>query len=49
MKRNFEMIDKSGYCIIFYDKNCIPPKQRSGTRIAYEYAVKKGLKIFNVC
>ena len=60
VKRNFEMINKSKYCIVFYDENYLPPERKkrrsdlteyqpkSGTAIAYEYAVKKKLFIVNV-
>lgn len=45
VERNYEMIDKSEYCIFYLDENYTPPKRRSGTKIAYEYAVKKNKKI----
>ena len=58
IKRNFEMIDKSKFCIIYYDKNYIPSCHRkrnnldypskSGTKIAYEYATKKQRIIINL-
>lgn len=60
VERNQEMIDKSDYCICYYDENYLPPtsKQsskdattyqlRSGTGIAYEYAMKKKRKIINI-
>ena len=48
IKRNYEMIDKSKTCIVYYDKNYMPPKARktrmnefivkSGTKFAYDYA-----------
>mgnify|MGYP002771653648 FL=1 len=53
IERNYEMINKSKYCIVFYDENYVPPKRKhsrkdlieyqpqSGTKLAYEYAVKK--------
>lgn len=41
IKRNFEMIDKSDYCIFYYDKSI---QKRSGTKIAFEYALKKDCK-----
>ena len=51
IERNYEMIKKSKYCIVYYDENYIPPKRKnsrrdlayqpqSGTKLAYEYAVK---------
>lgn len=53
IERNYEMINNSKYCIVFYDENYAPPKRKrsrkdltdyqpqSGTKLAYEYAVKK--------
>ena len=60
VERNQEMINKSDFCIVYYDKNYTPPRRRnskrdltdyqpkSGTKIAYDYAVKKGLVISNI-
>lgn len=60
VERNCEMIDKSDVCVIYYDENYLPPKRKnsrkdlfeyqpkSGTKIAYEHAVKKHKKIINV-
>jgi len=60
VERNYEMIDKSKFAIVYYDENYAPPRRRnsrrdltdyqpkSGTKIAYDYAVKKGKVIFNV-
>ncbi len=51
---------KSEFCIIYYDEQYAPQKRKksnrdaftyqpkSGTKIAYEYAVKKGKQIINV-
>ena len=53
IKRNQYMIDMSDYCVFFYDVSYEPPnrrnKSKSGTKIAYEYAVSKKKKIINVC
>ena len=46
VKRNFEMIDKSSFCVVFLDKESAPLK--SGTRIAVNYAVKKGKTVINL-
>ena len=57
VERNYAMIDNSKYCIFYYDVNykpdirkssknsvyCYQPK--SGTKLAYEYAVKKNKTI----
>ena len=45
----FEMIDKSNYCVFYYNANYTPLKKRnSGTKIAYDYAVKKKKIIINL-
>ena len=57
IERNYAMIDDSDYCVFFYDEdyqvkvdvfsnNVLSSK--SGTKIAYDYAVKKKKKIFNI-
>ncbi|MEE0866755.1 MAG: SLOG family protein [Clostridia bacterium] len=60
VERNQEMINKSGFCVIYYDENYLPPRRKnskrdltdyqpkSGTKVAYDYAVKKGNEIINV-
>jgi len=60
VERNYEMIDNSYYCVIYYDENYRPPRRKnskrdlcdyqpnSGTKRAYDYAQKKGLKIVNI-
>lgn len=57
IERNFEMIDKSQFCIVYYDPTYTPspkkltmsiPKTKSGTATAYEYAKKRGVHIVNV-
>lgn len=61
VERNYDMIDNSNYCIIFYDENYMIPRRKnskrdlydylpvSGTKRAYDYAIKKELQITNVC
>lgn len=41
VERNYEMIDKSHYCIVYYDEFNTPTTRKSGTKIALDYAVKK--------
>ena len=60
VERNQEMINKSDYCIVYYDENYLPPRRKnsrrditdyqpkSGTAVAYDYAVKKKKEIINV-
>ena len=49
------MIDESDYCIFYYNENYVPITKKqnqskvSGTKLAYEYAVKKNKHIINVC
>ena len=59
VERNYTMINMSDYCICYYDEGYLPPRRKkgrkelfeyqpeSGTKIAYEYAGKKGLNIYN--
>lgn len=59
VERNYEMIDNSSYCICYYDENYAPPKRRnsrrdltdyqpkSGTKLAYDYAVSRRLTVYN--
>ena len=56
--RNYEMIDNSTFCLCYYDENYLPQKRKntilndyqskSGTAIAYDYAVRKKLFIINI-
>ena len=60
VERNREMIDNSNFCVVYYDENYAPPRRKnskraltdyqpkSGTKIAYDYAVKKGIEIINI-
>ena len=49
VERNYEMIDESAYCVFYYDKNYLPPtKTNSGTKIAYEYALRKKKTVINL-
>ncbi len=60
VERNCEMIEKSRVCIVYYDPDYTPQRRKasqnaqtdhpmkSGTRIAYEYALKKNKCIINV-
>ena len=53
VERNYEMINNSKYCIVYYDDSYAPPRRRnsrrdltdyqpkSGTKVAYDYAIKK--------
>ena len=60
VERNQEMINKSDFCVFYYDENYLPPRRKnsrrdltdyqpkSGTAIAYDYAVRKRKEIINV-
>ena len=60
VERNREMIDNSRFCVMYYDKDYLPPRRKnsrsdivdyqpkSGTALAYEYAKRKGVRIINL-
>jgi len=60
VERNQEMINKSEFCVVYYDEKYLPPRRKnsrrdlfdyqpkSGTAVAYGYAVKKKKEIINV-
>ena len=48
VQRNYEMIDKSNFCIFYYNEQLSPVKRKSGTKIALDYAIKKKKIIFNL-
>ena len=37
VERNYEMIRKSQYCVVYYHEECAPTKRKSGTKIALDY------------
>ena len=45
VERNYEMINKSHFCIVYYDEPNAPTTRKSGTKIALDYAIKKGKQI----
>ena len=47
IKRNFEMIDKSRYCVIYFDADRKYNTRKSGTRAAFEYAKSRHKAMFN--
>ena len=59
VERNQEMINHSKFCVVYYDKNYLPPRRKnskrdlfdyqpqSGTAVAYDYAVKNKKIIIN--
>ena len=49
IKRNQVLIDKSDFCLFFYDKNYVSElKGNSGTALAYNYAVQRKKTIINI-
>ena len=59
VERNREMINKSTYCVVYYNEDYASPKNendrdvmnsphKSGTKLAYDFAEKNGNKIINV-
>lgn len=47
IERNYEMIDKSDFCIVYYQDDS-PTTHKSGTQIALNYAIKKEKQIINI-
>ncbi len=48
VERNCEMIDKSRFCVIYYESQIAPTTRRSGTKIALDYATKHGKHIIKL-
>lgn len=48
VKRNYEMINKSNFCVVYYNAEYNPVRRKSGTEIAIKYAKTKGKTIINV-
>ena len=48
VERNYEMINKSHFCIVYYDEQNTPTTRKSGTKIALDYAKKKRKNIISV-
>ena len=48
VERNYEMVDNSDYCIVYYDEQFAPTNRKSGTKIALDYAKKYKRQIINV-
>lgn len=48
VERNYEMIDNSHFCIVYYNEQSVPTTRKSGTKIALDYAVKQGKNIIRV-
>lgn len=48
IKRNYEMINKSCFCIVYYDEPNAPTTRKSGTKIALDYAMKQKKEILRL-
>ncbi len=60
VERNYEMIEQSKFCIVYFDEDYKAPKSKrksiylldfqtkSGTKVAYDYACKKQRTIINI-
>ena len=49
IRRNQIMINRSDFCLFYFNNNYIPKtKTQSGTKLAYEYATKKGKSVINI-
>ena len=46
VERNCEMIDKSRFCIVYYNESFAPQTRKSGTKIALDYATRHNKEIF---
>ena len=48
VERNFEMINQSLFCVVYYDEQDAPKARKSGTKIALDYAIKTEKVIINL-
>ena len=48
VKRNIEMIDRGKFCVMYFDKNYSQINRKSGTKIPYEYAIRKRKELINM-
>ncbi len=45
VERNRDMIDKSEFCVFYYNENNKPINRKSGTKLALDYAIRKKKKV----
>ena len=43
--RSYEMVDNSSYRVIYYNKNCMPPKRKNSRRDLFDYQPSSGTKL----
>ncbi len=46
VERNYEMIDKIHYCVVYYDEQSMSTTRKSGTKTALDYAIKERKTLF---
>lgn len=46
VKRNEEMIDRSQFCVFYYQEGYVPKGRKSGSKIALDYALKHNKVIY---
>ena len=48
VERNREIIDHSSFCVVYYDESYTYSTRKSGTKLALDYAVKRGKTVLNM-
>ena len=48
VERNYEMINDSHFCVVYYDESNAPTTRKSGTKIAFDYAVKQRKQVIKL-
>lgn len=45
VERNYEMIQNSDFCVVYYEEACRPDTRKSGSKIALNYALKQKKRV----
>ena len=48
VQRNYDMINKSDFCVFYFSEQEAPTTRKSGAKVALDYAIKRNKKIFNL-
>ncbi len=48
VERNYEMINNSNFCVVYYNEQYAPTTRKSGTKIALDYAIKHKKQIIKL-
>ena len=48
VERNRVMVDTSLFCVIFFDEKVSYTKRKSGTKLAFDYMLKKNKQVYNL-